>query len=261
MAGVRRLWTGPYGSALRDRALRDSPVETSGVWIAPTPLARDQVRRLLGLRLKGGVGRGLRVWCWSDLWRAVRDERPRGPAVLSDAAARAALGEAIARARGDGALQGLVELTEWPGFRRRLRSRINAWTRGERPIDAGRPGDEPVQAAQWAIFVRYRAILRTLDAEDADGFSVWASRTLLDDPPRSLRRPGAVTVFDLEDETQAAWRVLEHAHAHAGSVQVTLAYEDGDALAEVFGAVAPIRRRLLEWGFVEVRGEPEPDRP
>lgn len=181
--------------------------------------------------------------------------------MLSHAATRAALGEAIARARGEGALDGFVAMLAWPGFRKRLRTRIADWTRGERPIDAGPAGIDPLQAAQWAVFLRYRAILRTLDAEDDEGFAVWASRALLEAPPLPLRRPGAVTILDLEDDTRATWRVLEYAHARARSVQVTLVYESDEELAEVYCTVAPLRRRLLDRSFVEVAAEPEIVRP
>ena len=261
MPGVRRLWTGPYGSALRDRVLPETLSEPSGAWIVASPLARDQVRRQLGLRLESGVGRELTVWCWPDLWRAIGDESRGGPAWLSEAAARAALGEAIARARGEGLLQSFAELLEWPGFRRRLRSRIAAWTRAERPIDAPPPADDPMQAAQWAIFVRYRAVLRTLDAEDTEGFAAWASRTLQSAPGPRLKRLGEWTFLDLEDDTRAVWRVLEHAHARAESVQVTLAYEPDEALNEVYCPLAPLRQRLLDWGFSEVHEGPANDRP
>src|SRR5512135_450608 len=151
MPGIRRIWTGPHGSAPSERALEDASSDPLGLWIAPTPPARDQVVHALGLRPK--VARDLRAWCWKDLWTAVRDASSRGPARLSDAAARAALGEAIAQARRDGALREVAEVVDWPGFRRRLRARIAAWTRAERPIEATAPGPEPVRRAQWAVFV------------------------------------------------------------------------------------------------------------
>ena len=259
MPGIRRIWTGPHGSAPSERALEDATSDPLGLWIAPTPLARDQVVRALGLRLK--VARDLRAWCWEDLWTAVRDASSRGPARLSDAAARAALGEAIAQARRDGALREVAEVVDWPGFRRRLRARIAAWTRAERPIEATAPGPEPVRRAQWAIFVRYRAILQRLDAEDAEGLAVWASKALVTTPPATFRKLGAVTFLDPSLESPAAWRVLEHAHRRARSVRVALAHDPDPALAEVFAEAAAIRERLLAWGFDETRVEPDLFRP
>ena len=206
MPGARRLWTGPYGSALRDRVLRATRrSRPSGLWIVPSPLARDQVRAALGAAAREASAGRSRVWCWDDLWRAVRDELARAARPGSPRpAARAALGEAIARARRDGrARRDRRACVDWPGFRRRLRGRFAAWTRDERPLDAPaarrRPGRS---AAQWAIFVRYRAILRTLDAEDAEGFAVWASRRLLERPARRARAARAGRSFlDLDDDS------------------------------------------------------------
>jgi hypothetical protein len=45
-----------------------------------------------------------RVWCWGDLWAAVRSATDDGPAVLSEAAARAVLRSALEEARQAGAL-------------------------------------------------------------------------------------------------------------------------------------------------------------
>src|SRR5215217_4447205 len=102
MPGARRLWTGPHGSALRERVLDEWGADPSGLWIVPSPLARDQVLRALGLRHR--VARGFRVWCWDELWRFVHEARGDGPAPLSPAAARSALNEALARARREGEL-------------------------------------------------------------------------------------------------------------------------------------------------------------
>src|SRR4051794_24399337 len=120
MTPDRMLWTGPHGSAPRERALEAMPGSPAGGWIVPSTAARDQVIRALGLSAR--FGRDLRVWCWDDLWREVRAASATGPALLSEAAARAALGAAIARARADGVLGDVAGVVEWPGFRRRLRA-------------------------------------------------------------------------------------------------------------------------------------------
>ena len=259
MPGIRRIWTGPHGSAPSERALEDATSDPLGLWIAPTPPARDQVVRALGRRLK--VARDLRAWCWEDLWAAVRDASSRGPARLSDAAARAALGEAIAQARRDGGAEGgrrgrrLARLPPTaPGPDRRVDPR-------RRPIEATAPGPEPVRRAQWAVFVRYRAILQRLDAVDAEGLAVWASKALVTTPPATFRRLGAVTFLEPSLESPAAWRVLEHAHRRARSVRVALAYDPDPALAEAFSEAAAIRERLLAWGFDETRVEHDLFRP
>src|SRR5438067_6288837 len=127
MPGNRDLWTGPFGSALRDRALRHAPVDPSGLWVVPSAMARDQVVRVLGLRRR--VACHLRVWCWADLWRATRLGSRGTPMLLSSAGGRAALREAIDQARRDGLLDAIGEVAQSLGFLRRLRGRIAAWTR------------------------------------------------------------------------------------------------------------------------------------
>lgn len=205
--------------------------------------------------------RGWKVWCWDDLWRAVREERGEGPSRLSTAAARAVLGEAIARARVDGALTEVAGVIDWPGFRRRLVARIAAWTRAERRPDGAPAGDDPTLRAQWAIFGRYRDLLVRLGAEDDDGFAAWASRTLLHDPPGAWKRPGQVVFLDPELHSRAAWRAVEFAEARARSVELTLAFDPEPALAEVYGEAAAIRKRLLARGFGETAVGPELWRP
>ena len=214
MPGIRRLWTGPHGSAPSERALEDATSDPSGLWIAPTPPARDQVVRALGLRHK--VARDLRAWCWEDLWTAVRDASSRGPARLSDG------GRARGPGRGDRA----------GPARRGARGRSPRSSIGPASADGSGPGSppgpapsarsrppppgpEPVRRAQWAIFVRYRAILQRLDAEDAEGLAVWASKALVTTPPATFRKLGAVTFLEPSLDSPAAWRVLEHAHRRA----------------------------------------------
>src|SRR3954468_23729130 len=103
MPGARMLLTGPHGAAVRDR-LQDDP---SGLWLVPSELARVQVLSALGRR--SSAGRVPRVWCWKHLWRASLDGRDDGPARLSEAAAHAAMGLAVARARDAGLLTATTE--------------------------------------------------------------------------------------------------------------------------------------------------------
>jgi RecB family exonuclease len=228
--------------------------EAGDLWLVPSPIAREQVTHALARRRS--VARAPRVWCWSDLWRALRDDRATGPARLSEAGARTALKAAITRARRDGLLDAVAEVVQWPGFRRRLHARISGWTRAERPPEAEPPKGDPVLAAQWAIFGRYRAVLKTLDAEDADGFSVWASKALRTAPPRSLKRLGTVVLLDPELDSPAAWRLLDHLLACARSVNLSLAFEDEEALAEVYAENARVRQQLLDREFEETRVAP-----
>jgi hypothetical protein len=211
------------------------------------------VIRALVARHRAAVG--LRVWCWEDLWRAVREGQSEGPALLPAAAARAALGEAITRARSDGALATLGDVVHWPGFRRRLRARVAAWTRAEKPVTTPPPDDRPATADEWAIFGRYRALLAALGAVDAAGFAAWASRVLHERPPAALKHFERVMVLDLADAPRPFWRALEFFHRRAGTVDVTLPFDSDPALEEVYSPVAPIRDRLREWGFTETVSE------
>ena len=201
-----------------------------------------------------------RVWCWADLWARIRAEVAEGPTSLSEAAAGAVFGEAIRQARHAGELTAIASAIDWPGYRRRLRARFADWTTEERPVRAMH-ADEPVMAAEWAAFVRYRNLLRKLGAEDEPGLAAWASRRLLQRPPAPLAAFAQVTFLDWESPTPAHWRVLGHAVRRARSVRVTMAWEGDEPSAPLYEATAPIRARLLEQGFVETPVRPEIWRP
>src|SRR5258708_2966822 len=102
MPASKRLSTGPYGAAVRDRVLAESRGDESGLWIVPTELARVQVRTALAK--VSGANRGHRVWCWDSLWQAIRDANDDGPWPLGEAGSRSALGVAIDRAFAAGRL-------------------------------------------------------------------------------------------------------------------------------------------------------------
>jgi ATP-dependent helicase/nuclease subunit B len=261
MAGEQLLWTGPYGASLRDYALAGASTDPSSLWLAPSRLARDQLRRELAIR-SNRPGSSPRVWCWSDLWRGVREELSDGdgPACLSEGAAGAVFSEAIRQARQAGELGAIASVIDWPGYRRRLRERIADWTALERPLRSSAP-EEPVAAAEWAVFVRYRGLLRKQGADDATGFAVSASRRLLQRPPASLRAFDQVTFLDWEAPSPAHWRILDHAMRRAQSVRVTMAYEADAPSVTLYEAVAPVRDRLRELGFDEVPIRPELWRP
>ena len=237
MPGIRRIWTGPHGTAPSKRALEDATSDPLGLWIAPTPPARDQVVRAwgYGLRLPAISGPG------AGRTSGPRSGTPRpGGRRGSRTRPRTALGEAIARAPADGALREVAEVVDRPGFRRRLRARIAAWTRAERPIEAtaARPRARPAGSGRSSSATA--AILQRLDAVDAEGLAVWASKALVTTPPATFRKLGAVTFLEPSLESPAAWRVLEHAHRRARSVRVALAHDPDPALAEAFAEAAAI---------------------
>src|SRR4051812_19863989 len=123
MLAPRRLWTGPPGTAIRDRLVEDLGAEPGTLWIAPTRLASDELERVLCRRSRGG-GRPARVFCWDELWRAVRREAEDGPRWLSGTAARAVFLEAIGWAREAGLTTAVDGVLELGGYQRRLAARF-----------------------------------------------------------------------------------------------------------------------------------------
>ena len=206
-------------------------------------------------------GRLPRVWTWSDLWAAVREGSRSGPDRLSDAGAHAALVEAIDQARRDGALGVSAGVADWPGFRSRLRGRIAGWTRSGLRPDRSPPDPGPSARDDWAVFGRYRSLLRAIEAEDEEGFALWAASTLRDSPPPALRKLGIVTVLDLEADSPAVDLALKFFEARAKEVRVTLSYGGDPALAEPDSAFAPVRGRLLDRGYLETGHAPDLWRP
>ncbi len=260
MPGDRVLWTGPFGAASREHALASASTDPSGLWLSASPMARDQLRRELAVR--AGVGTGLipRVWCWADLWARVRDEVDEGPSCLSEGGAGTVFDEAIRQARRADELSAIAGSIDWPGYRRQLRQKFAGWTIEERSTRDAPPA-EPIAAAEWATFRRYRNLLRKLGAEDEPGLAAWASKRLLQRPPASLSTFAQVTFLDWESPSKAHWRVLDHALRRAPSVRVTLACEDGDSSASLYESTATARARLHKLGFVETPVRPEIWRP
>ena len=180
--------------------------------------------------------------------------------MLAPAGVRAALREAIAAARRDGLLVALGPVADTPGVLRRLRARVAAWTRRGRrtpPVGGGIVGAE-----EWAVFGRYRAVLKEIDAEDPEAFALRAARSLGREPPAAARDAGRVVVLDPVGLDRAGWLGLEAIRDTAtGTLCVTLPYDPDPALAEVYGPAGMIRDRLLALGFEETRHAPAADRP
>jgi ATP-dependent helicase/nuclease subunit B len=265
----QRLWTGPPGAALRDCLLAELERESGGLWIVPTPLARDQLTRRLALS-NPGHGRAPRLHCWNDLWRLVRHQAEDGPCWLSRAAVRTVFEEAIRQVREQGQIAAIHEaVIQRAGYQRHLQERFQAWTIAERPASASaavqaRDTDgNPVEAAEWSVYVQYRGLLGQLSAEDDAGFAVWASRRLARSPRfwAESRAAGPIIFLDLEHLAPAQWRILERSLETQRPIHVTLAHEPDPGLAEVYLATEALRARLLELGLVETRVEAAADRP
>ncbi len=249
MPGPRTLLTGPPGSDLRARAIDRTPVDPATLWLVPSPLARDQVIRLLAGRAKGKRTASPRVWTWDDAWRAAAGEIPEPPARLAPPALRAVLSEAIERSRSAGGLAALANSVGFAGYRRQLLGRFAAWTRQERHPARPSPDGRVIGLEEWDLFGRYRAVLDEIRAEDPAGWVVLASRAV--GQAQGFRKFGAVVVLDPVEPSRAMFRLMDHVESRAKSVLVTLPFAPDPALAELYASVGPTRARFLDRGFAE----------
>ncbi len=238
--------------------MREGRPAPTTLWIVPTPFAREWAEQVCARSDPEAMGP--RVWTWDELWAEVRSRRGRGPGLLSPAGARAALAQAIARSRRDGALRSLGTLAETSGYRRVLAGRITDWTRAGRNPRGERP--DGADAADWEVFGRYRGLLRKLDAEDREGFAVWASRALRESSASVLPRGGSVALLDPSAGGRAIRTALGAFQARAGAMLVILPWESDGGRGEAFADVASLRRSLLDEDFVETAHEIDPvERP
>ncbi|MBX6313022.1 MAG: PD-(D/E)XK nuclease family protein [Isosphaeraceae bacterium] len=170
--------------------------------------------------------------------------------------------EAIARARREGRLRAVREVAEAPGFRRRLRGRIAAWTRAGLDPEGEPPRGGAVAAEEWAIFGLYHEMMSRLGAKDPEAFAVWASKTLRRDPPPDLHRFGLVMVIEPTALDRSTWRALEHFHERSDVMGITLPCEDESARTEIFASVIePLCAQFEEWGFRRVWMSEDRSRP
>ena len=106
--------------------------------------------------------KSLRVYSWDDLWREIFSRVGAGPSWLSESSARAVFREAVTQVHNQGQIRSLDAVIDWPGYRRRLRHRIRTWTIDEIPplkrVD-GSGDSDPIDAAEWTVYVRYRELL------------------------------------------------------------------------------------------------------
>lgn len=178
--------------------------------------------------------------------------------VLSSAGALAVLSEAVKVLRSQGRLTPFASLLEWPGFRRRLRRTIDAWTRAERTFtinsalkDDDELGLDAQVRAQRLIFAQYRAMLRTLKYEDEAGLEVWASGVLHDAPPARFRSFMHWTFLELDEMNPSRRRVLEFADARAEVVRITLPFMTDPPWSELFDCRRDLHDLLVRKGFAE----------
>lgn len=211
--------------------------------------------------LQGGARACPKVWCWAELWAAIRGASVDGPRVLSEAASRAVFLEAIRRGRGAGRLRAIERVLEWPGFRRRLRARIARWTLGKQPEHRLIAEQDPIETAQKAVFDDYRWLLESIDAVDQEGLEDWASRRLSGEVIDFLKGVEHLVVLNWESAPGSARRFLAGAMGYPGSIQVTMAIDPGPGSESLFARESRDRRRFAKRGFEEVIREPAAERP
>ena len=250
MPGLRTLWTGPCGMDPRPAVIARAAREASALWLVPSTLAREQVKRALAVAARGSIANH-RVWSWDDVWKATATAHAEPPARLSAPALRAVLAEAIARCRHDRGLAAIGQALGFAGYRRQLLGRFAAWTRAERSPSRPASDDSPAGRDEWSLFGHYRAVLADLGATDPAGWAAWASLALKRSAPPGLRKPGMVIVLDPVAPGRAGWRVLDHCQDVAKAMLVILPDSDDPALAEPYAIAARARRRFLDWGFEE----------
>ncbi len=200
-------------------------------------------------------------WTWPELWAQARRHRDRGVTLLSPAALRAVVVEAIDRAGREGGLATLGDLAGTAGFRRALAGRFRAWAalgrKPDGPIPAG------VTADEWGVYRIYRGLLKRLDGDDEAGFALQAAGWLKAEAPRWLGPEAAVTIVDPTPSGLAVRHAIEALAAGAGSVQILLGFEPEDDRREVFADVVGLQHWLEEHGFRTVVDDPDglPIRP
>jgi len=172
---------------------------------------------------------------------------------LSPAGVRSAFDEAIQRARETDVLGPLASAVDQPGFRRRTLARFASWIRRERRPEAPPPGKSPSESALWALFGHFSETLDDIGARTPEGWTVWASKRLTDDPPTGWRDLGETLVAVVEPvaPTEAIRRAIDFFRDRAGAMVVTLPYDAEPTLGEVYAAIEPTRRYFLEGGFTE----------
>lgn len=258
MPGLRLLLTGPPRKSLREEAIRRAIAwadstrgRTPMLWVAPSPLARDQIARDLALIPRRAGVPVPRVWCWEEIWADVPVEEAT-PARLSPAGVRAVLGEAIQRARETDVLGPLTSAVDQPGWQRRTLAQFAAWMRTERRPDGPPPGRSRAEVAHWSLFNHFCETLGDINARTPEGWASWSSHRLLEQPTPGGRdlSQSLIVVVEPVAPSRAARRVLDFWNAQAGRMIVTLPFESEPALSEVYAAVEPTRRYLLDQGFM-----------
>ena len=204
-----------------------------------------------------------RVACWDDLWIALRADRSDGPTCLGPAGTRAALRQAIDRARKAGELGVSGHLADSAGLRRRLARRFAPWMRAGIAPDDLPPPAGPVEAEVRRVYRRYQEVMADLGAVDEAGLAAFCSAlfSLTQELPRSWGRVERLVIVRPPAEDRAVRLVLETLRKTIRHLRVYLPFEAEPARAELYAPAARLRECLLGRGFVERVVEPPADRP
>jgi hypothetical protein len=258
----RILWSGPHAAIRGEFTLSGPARQAPGLWLAPSPMARDQTILALS-RLGQDSNVGNSVCCWDELWGRLLTESAadRAPSAASPIAIRTLVQEAIRIATDRDEVGDLAAMLEFPGYRRRLLARFSAWTSAELPRGLDSPPSTAIDPREWVLFNGYRDLLSELGMVDEAGLAVWASKHLVRARPAFFDRFGQVTFLDFEPSSPAQWRVLEHAVQRTPSVHAMIPFESDPERAELYEAVGNSRERLMTLGFAEKRVECDLWRP
>jgi RecB family exonuclease len=244
MEHARTLLTGLHGAALRDRVL-DQPIDPETLWIAPSPLAAEQI--LARLTLRRGLLARPRVWTWSDFWREIGRRSPDPPAILSSAGRHSVLRLAIDQHLADDSLDRTAMLVQTLGYRRALLRTFDRWTSSEQHASSTpHRFTTEIEREEWGLYRSYRALLSEIGAEDDAGYASWASKVLASDPQSRSGRFPHVVVFEPRLSGRAIWRAFEWLAEHARRIQVTHSGRPGLSPAR-----DALRDRILSLEFVE----------
>jgi len=231
------------------------PIDPETLWIAPSPLAAEQV--LARLTRRRGLLARPRVWTWRELWREVGRDSLESPALLSDASRHAVLRLAIDRRLSDGMLRQTALLARTLGYRRALLRTFDRWTSSEQHRSTNvKPFTTEIEREQWALYRSYRGMLSEIDAEDEPGYASWASRILESDTLSQWRHFSRVVVFEPRLSGRALWRAFTVLAERTQSICVTHSGRSG-----VSPARDGLRDRIVELGFVETRIDAASERP
>ena len=261
-AADRRLWTGSPGASWIDPIREDWGPST---WIMPTPLARDRLaRRLLLAKSHSKQPTGIdRVFCWVDLWRDLRSDGPEGLISLSSTGARAALLEAIDRARLAGELTVSASVAESAGFRRRIARRIAPWmAAGRAPEDLPTPIGA-VEVELRRIYRHYQEVLSALKGFDEAGLEAYSSAlfSLTKELPLGWGKVDRLVLVEPPGEDRPVRLAMDALRKSVRQLGVVLTFDGDPAHLEVDAPAARFRERLLSWGFLEERLPISDDRP